>query len=96
MRRSKDQLWSGVRLRGLAALVGFAKLAPGLFVQSTQHSGSLLSATLRDNQVRDARSLVAMRVNAPDHGCPARFVVPVNPGVHDTKWVTTLTFGDSP
>lgn len=96
---TEDQLWSGVRLRDLAALVGFAELAPGVFVQSAQRSGSFRSTTLRDNQVRDARSLLALKVNgadlSADHGYPARVIVPANPGVHNTKWVTTLTFGDS-
>lgn len=96
---TQDQLWSGVRLRYLAALVGFAELAPGVFVQSAQRSGSFRSTTLRDNQVRDARSLLALKVNgadlSADHGYPARVIVPANPGVHNTKWVTTLTFGDS-
>ncbi|MEV0010992.1 molybdopterin-dependent oxidoreductase [Streptomyces sp. NPDC047973] len=94
---TEDQLWSGVRLRDLAALVGFADRAPDVFVQSAQRSGSFRSTTLRDNQVRDARSLLALRVNgadlSPDHGYPARVIVPANPGVHNTKWVTTLTFG---
>lgn len=95
---TEDQQWSGVRLRDLAALVGFRDEAPGVFVQSAQRSGSFRSTTLRDNQVRDARSLLALRVNgadlSPDHGYPARVIVPANPGVHNTKWVTTLTFGD--
>ena len=46
---------------------------------------------LRDNQVRDPRSLLALRVNGaalpPDHGCPARIIVPAAPGVMNTKWV---------
>ena len=28
-----------------------------------------------------------------DHGFPARVIVPDNPGVHNTKWVTRMTFG---
>ncbi|AEN13749.1 MULTISPECIES: molybdopterin-dependent oxidoreductase [unclassified Streptomyces] len=95
---TEDQLWSGVRLRDLAALVGHPHLPPGVFVQSAQRSGSFRSTTLRDNQVRDPRSLLALRVNgadlSPDHGYPARVIVPANPGVHNTKWVTRLTFGD--
>lgn len=31
-----------------------------------------------------------------DHGYPARIIVPANPGVHNTKWVTRLTFGELP
>lgn len=94
-----DQEWSGVRLADLAALVGFADRVPGVFVESAQRGGAFRSAMLRDNQVRDVRSLLALRVNgadlSPDHGYPARVIVPANPGVHNTKWVTRLTFGES-
>ncbi len=96
---TEDQEWSGVRLSDLAALVGFTLRPPGVFVQSAQLSGSFRSTTLRDNQVRDPRSLLALRVNgadlSPDHGFPARIIVPANPGVHNTKWVTRLTFGEN-
>ncbi|WTL43556.1 molybdopterin-dependent oxidoreductase [Streptomyces brevispora] len=96
---TEDQEWSGVRLADLAALVGFTDAAPGVFVQSVQRSGSFRSTTLRDNQVSDPRSLLALRVNgadlSPDHGYPARIIVPANPGVHNTKWVNRLTFGES-
>ncbi|NUK06993.1 molybdopterin-dependent oxidoreductase [Streptomyces lunaelactis] len=91
-----DQEWSGVRLADLAALVGFPVRAPGVFVESAQRGGAFRSAMLRDNQVRDGRSLLALRVNgadlSPDHGYPARVIIPANPGVHNTKWVTRLTF----
>ncbi|MDJ0462074.1 molybdopterin-dependent oxidoreductase [Streptomyces sp. H27-C3] len=94
-----DQEWSGVRLSDLAALVGFTDRAPGVFVESAQRRGAFRSAMLRDNQVRDSRSLLALRVNgaelSPDHGYPARVIVPANPGVHNTKWVTRLTFGEN-
>ncbi|WSD81622.1 molybdopterin-dependent oxidoreductase [Streptomyces sp. NBC_01558] len=96
---TEDQEWSGVRLADLAALVGFTGSAPGVFVQSAQRAGSFRSTTLRDNQVSDPRSLLALRVNgadlSPDHGYPARIIVPANPGVHNTKWVTQLTFGSN-
>ncbi|MFC8448973.1 molybdopterin-dependent oxidoreductase [Kitasatospora sp. NPDC057223] len=92
-----DQRWSGVRLTDLAALVGLHDDPPDVFVESVQRGGSFGSAVLRDNQVRDPRSLLALRVNgadlSPDHGYPARIIVPANPGVHNTKWVTRLTFG---
>ena len=62
--------------------------------------GGRASAGLRDNQVRDPRSLLALRVNgadlSPDHGYPARVIVPANPGVNNTKWVTRVTFGARP
>ncbi|MGW3183077.1 molybdopterin-dependent oxidoreductase [Kitasatospora sp. NPDC001119] len=92
-----DQDWTGVRLTELAALVGLTDSPPDVFVESVERGGSFSSTVLRDNQVRDARSLLALRVNgadlSPDHGYPARIIVPANPGVHNTKWVTRLTFG---
>ncbi|MEU8965429.1 molybdopterin-dependent oxidoreductase [Streptomyces sp. NPDC048491] len=95
---TEDQEWTGVRLADLAGLVGFEDRPPGVFVESAQQSGAFRSAMLRDNQVRDPRSLLALRVNgadlSPDHGYPARIIVPANPGVHNTKWVTRLTFGE--
>ncbi|OEV14121.1 molybdopterin-dependent oxidoreductase [Streptomyces nanshensis] len=73
---------------------------PDVFVESAQLAGSFRSAGLRANQVRDPRSLLALRVNGadltPDHGYPARIIVPANPGVNNTKWVTRLTFGARP
>lgn len=92
-----DQDWGGVRLTDLAALVGLHGDPPDVFVESVQRGGSFGSTVLRANQVRDGRSLLALRVNgaelSPDHGYPARIIVPANPGVHNTKWVTRLTFG---
>lgn len=92
------QLWSGVRLADLAALAGFGHRAPGVYVESVQRGGSFRAAALRGNQVRDPSSLLALRVNGADlsldHGYPARTIVPANPGVHNTKWVGRLAFGD--
>ncbi|KOY53397.1 membrane protein [Streptomyces sp. XY332] len=93
-----DQLWSGVRLTDLAALVGQGTDTPQARVESVQRGGPFSSVVLRDNQVRDPRSLLAVRVNgavlSEDHGYPARVIVPGAPGVHNTKWVTRLTFGE--
>ncbi|WP_374118676.1 molybdopterin-dependent oxidoreductase [Streptomyces sp. 8L] len=94
-----DQQWEGVRLADLASLVGFHTDPPGVFVESVQAAGSFRSVVLRDNQVRDRRSLLALRVNgAPlteDHGRPARVIVPGAPGVMNTKWVGRLGFGEA-
>ncbi|TXL91759.1 molybdopterin-dependent oxidoreductase [Streptomyces sp. IB2014 016-6] len=94
---TSNQSWRGVRLRDLAALAGYPADAPGVFVESLQARGSFRSGALRDNQVRDGRSLLALRVNGADlsldHGFPARIIVPAAPGVLNTKWVTRLTFG---
>jgi len=43
---------------------------------------------------RDA--MLAQRVNGVDlsldHGYPARIIVPALPGVHNTKWVSSIDF----
>ncbi|MEU2060577.1 molybdopterin-dependent oxidoreductase [Streptomyces sp. NPDC013455] len=93
-----DQWWRGVRLRDLAALVGHDGDPPDLFTESLQRHGAFRRAALRANQVADPRSLLALYVNgeelSPDHGYPARIIVPAAPGVLNTKWVARLTFGD--
>ncbi|MFF9277451.1 molybdopterin-dependent oxidoreductase [Streptomyces griseosporeus] len=93
-----DQWWRGVRLRDLAALVGYDTDPPDVLVESLQRHGPFRRAALRANQVADPRSLLALSVNGeiltPDHGHPARIVVPAAPGVLNTKWVARLTFGD--
>ncbi|MDQ1017652.1 DMSO/TMAO reductase YedYZ molybdopterin-dependent catalytic subunit [Streptomyces afghaniensis] len=96
---TSDQWWRGVRLRDLAALVGYdADDPPDVFVESLQRHGAFRSAALRANQVADPRSLLALYVNgeelSPDHGHPARIIVPAAPGVLNTKWVARMTFGD--
>ncbi|MFD0307790.1 molybdopterin-dependent oxidoreductase [Streptomyces sp. NPDC127119] len=95
---TSDQWWRGVRLRDLAALVGHDGDPPDVLVESLQRHGSFRRAALRANQVADPRSLLALRVNgedlSPDHGYPARIVVPAAPGVLNTKWVARMTFGD--
>ncbi|MFF4394472.1 molybdopterin-dependent oxidoreductase [Streptomyces sp. NPDC001480] len=92
-----DQWWRGVRLRDLAALVGYDD-PPDVFVESLQRHGGFRRAALRANQTADPRSLLALAVNgedlSPDHGYPARVIVPAAPGVLNTKWVARMTFGD--
>ncbi|MFD8566269.1 molybdopterin-dependent oxidoreductase [Streptomyces sp. NPDC059639] len=96
---TSDQAWRGVRLRDLAELAGHAADAvPDLLVESLQRHGAFRRAALSAAQVRDPRSLLALEVNGaaltPDHGYPARIIVPAAPGVLNTKWVARLTFGD--
>ncbi|MFH9862000.1 molybdopterin-dependent oxidoreductase [Streptomyces sp. NPDC017202] len=95
---TSDQWWRGVRLRDLAALVGHEDDPPDVFVESLQRRGAFRHAALRADQVADPRSLLALYVNgeelSPDHGHPARIIVPAAPGVLNTKWVARLTFGD--
>ncbi|MFE9894737.1 molybdopterin-dependent oxidoreductase [Streptomyces sp. NPDC005529] len=95
---TSDQAWRGVRLRDLAVLVGYeADAAPDVVVESLQRAGAFRVAALRYNQVRDPLSLLALSVNGadltPDHGYPARIIVPAAPGVLNTKWVSRMTFG---
>jgi DMSO/TMAO reductase YedYZ molybdopterin-dependent catalytic subunit len=94
---TSDQSWRGVRLRDLAALVGHDD-PPDVLVESLQQRGAFRRAALRANQVADPRSLLALFVNgeelSPDHGHPARVIVPAAPGVLNTKWVARMTFGD--
>lgn len=89
------QTWVGVRLADLAALAG-APSDSRLFVESLQRGGGFGSATLSAEQVAARDALLALHVNGadltPDHGFPARVVVPALPGVHNTKWVTRMTF----
>ncbi|MGN9757776.1 molybdopterin-dependent oxidoreductase [Streptomyces sp. SD31] len=95
---TSDQWWRGVRLRDLAALAGHDGDPPDVLVESLQRRGAFRRAALRANQVADPRSLLALFVNGedltPDHGYPARIIVPAAPGVLNTKWVARMTFGD--
>ena len=89
------QTWTGVRLADLADLAG-AGTGDLLLVESLQRGGGFGSASLSAGQVRAAEALLALQVNGADlsldHGFPARIVVPALPGVHNTKWVTRMTF----
>src|SRR5262245_39845629 len=92
---STSQRWTGVRLAYLAAMAG----APEGFVmvaESLQQGGRFRTTTIGHAQASDDRALVALRVNgadlSPDHGYPARLIVPALPGVHCTKWLSRLTF----
>lgn len=93
---STSQSWTGVRLRELAALVG-ADGADSVFVESLQRGGAFATMSLTGKQIRAAKTLLALQVNGADlsldHGFPARMIIPAAPGVRNTKWVETLTFG---
>ncbi len=95
---STTERWTGIRLADLAALAG--RPAPGsAFVSSVERYGGFNRATLQANQVLDPDSLLALKVNgvdlSPDHGYPARIIVPALPGVHCTKWVAGIEFRES-
>ena len=92
---TSTQKWTGVPLVELARRAG-GEGAGELQVGSLQPRGVLRQATLSRDQFRDPRSLLALEVNGKDlsmdHGYPARIIVPALPGVHNTKWVSTLRF----
>jgi DMSO/TMAO reductase YedYZ molybdopterin-dependent catalytic subunit len=89
------QDWEGVPLRVLAELAG-SDGAATMNVTSLQQRGVLRRATLTHGQFSHHQALLALRVNgadlSPDHGYPARIIVPALPGVHNTKWVARLAF----
>jgi DMSO/TMAO reductase YedYZ molybdopterin-dependent catalytic subunit len=89
------QEWTGVRLSELAALAGTPELSSA-FVRSLQPRGVLSKASLSGDALRDPDAMLALRVNGADlsldHGYPARIIVPALPGVHNTKWVASISF----
>ncbi|CAA9491486.1 MAG: PROBABLE CONSERVED TRANSMEMBRANE PROTEIN [uncultured Solirubrobacteraceae bacterium] len=93
---STTQKWTGVPIAALADMVGAAEADEAL-VESLQPRGVLRQATLSQDQFREPRSLLALKVNGEDlsldHGFPARIIVPALPGVHNTKWVASIDFG---
>ncbi|HEX3546366.1 MAG TPA: molybdopterin-dependent oxidoreductase [Mycobacterium sp.] len=92
---STVETWTGVPLRELARLAGVPE-PKSAFVQSVERRGAFNRATLEAIQVAHPDSLLALRVNgadlSPDHGFPARIIVPALPGVHNTKWVGSIDF----
>jgi DMSO/TMAO reductase YedYZ molybdopterin-dependent catalytic subunit len=95
---STTQEWTGVPLATLAAKAGVPD-AQSVLVRSLQPAGVLSKATLSGAEIHAAGALLALKVNGADlsldHGYPARIVVPALPGVHNTKWVGTMSFSRS-
>jgi DMSO/TMAO reductase YedYZ molybdopterin-dependent catalytic subunit len=87
--------WTGPRLADLARLAGIARPGPAV-VGSLEKNGPFRQVTLSAAQVADPQSLLALQLNGADlswdHGYPARTIIPAAPGVHNTKWVATITF----
>jgi DMSO/TMAO reductase YedYZ molybdopterin-dependent catalytic subunit len=94
---STTQHWTGVRMRDLATLAGSRVGHVAATSVSLEH-GTYGQATLGHEQVTDERTLLALAVNGQtlslDHGYPARVIAPAIPGVHCTKWVTEIHFGE--
>jgi DMSO/TMAO reductase YedYZ molybdopterin-dependent catalytic subunit len=93
---STSQLWTGVPLRELAALVDGGDV-DSVFLESLQQGGAFSTMSITGGQLREPRTLVALQVNGADlsldHGFPARLIIPAAPGVRNTKWLSTITFG---
>jgi DMSO/TMAO reductase YedYZ molybdopterin-dependent catalytic subunit len=91
---STTQHWTGVRLADLAKLVDAPEDA--ILRTVSLEEGPAVWASFSQSQWDDDRALLALRVNgadlSPDHGYPARIIVPNVPGTHNTKWVRELRF----
>ncbi len=92
---STVQTWTGVRLRDLRELAGSVDPA-SVRVVSLERAGAFGRVTLGGHVFDEPDALLALEVNGADlsldHGYPARIIVPALPGVHNTKWVSTLEF----
>lgn len=92
---SATRTWVGVPLAALAERAGIGD-AGEVLVESLQEGSVLAVTSLSRDQIHDSRSLLALRVEGEDlsldHGYPARIIVPALPGVHNTKWVSRMTF----
>ena len=77
------QEWTGVRLADLARMAGAPGAASAL-VRSLQPRGVLSRASLNAGQLGHPDALLALKVNgadlSPDHGYPARIIVPAPAG----------------
>ncbi len=93
---STSQTWTGVPLRALAEQVGGVDVEE-VFLESLQERGAFRTMSITGSQLRDPRTMVALVVNGADlsldHGFPARLIIPAAPGVRNTKWLSTITFG---
>ncbi len=91
-----NQSWQGVRLRELAERAGMPQAAKVLFESLETGEEIANKSFMRQNQIQDPLSLLALRVNGADlsldHGYPARVIVPATPGNRNTKWVYRITF----
>lgn len=94
---SIGRTWTGVRLSDLVARAG-GRPTDRLFVESMQDGGGFGAVSLNVAQSQAEKSLLALKVEgedlSPDHGFPARTMIPAAPGVHCTKWLRRLTVMD--
>ena len=90
---STTETWSGVRLADLARIAGVPRPRSAR-VASLERCGAFDQLSCKPTRSSDPDALLALRVNGADlsldHGYPARIIVPALPGVHNTKWVTSI------
>ena len=90
---SVTKTWEGIRVRDLLALAGVHSARP-VRIESLQQHRSYRSSDIDTDQVGDADTLLALRVDgaelALDHGYPLRLIAPNRPGVMQTKWVARV------
>ena len=94
--------WEGVPLRDLLALAGIKPEAYHVCpVAIDQHEdGANVSCPLPVSKALDEDTLVALRMNGqplpPDHGFPARVVVPGWVGTYSIKWLSRIIVSTTP
>jgi DMSO/TMAO reductase YedYZ molybdopterin-dependent catalytic subunit len=97
---SADAMWTGVRLRDLAGLVGVDGNRARAYAESLERDGLYRASTVDAMHVRDPLTLVALRLAGEplhlDHGFPCRLIAPNRPGVLQTKWLARLTVWAAP
>jgi hypothetical protein len=93
---SADGVWTGVRLRDLAALATVDGSDIEAYVESLQDGGRYRASTVDPRHLRDPLTLLALRLGGEplhlDHGYPCRLIAPNRPGVQQTKWVDRIEF----
>jgi DMSO/TMAO reductase YedYZ molybdopterin-dependent catalytic subunit len=97
---SADGVWTGVRLRDLADLVGADPERAEATIESLQEVSRYRVSMVPPQLLRDPLTLLSLRLHGEplhlDHGYPCRLIAPNRPGVLQTKWVGQITFGGAP
>ena len=75
---------------------GRARMRPRCSSSRCRRRACCAAPRCQRDQIAADDSMLALKVNgedlSPDHGYPARVIVPALPGVHNTKWVGEMTF----
>jgi DMSO/TMAO reductase YedYZ molybdopterin-dependent catalytic subunit len=102
-RRICNVTWGGARLADILADCGVRENASHVWSSGADHGefgGIAVDAYLKDLPIDRVRSdvLIAYEMNgaalSPEHGFPARLVVPGFYGTNSVKWLTRITLAD--